>query len=443
VKIKFPYSCGALKKVFGIIRKSRHFILAGINIFVSAANVGVLYYVFGRGIETTAYFIATSAIATINLLLLTFVEQFAFIYSSLHITSKDAANKFFWSAFWVVAVFGIFIWAIIYSNIGTVIKFYSPGLQGLNYAVAVSMTKILSISIITTTPLYLVQQKLGCLGRVSRSYLVSILPNSIFLLGLASAYCLNKDIYLALKYYAIGAVVTLLVFTLAFRRSLTGFDDGELKNLKILGWQSAKIRSAHNIHNIVSSYLISLSIGYTPVNLGSFFFGIKRGADVLTQIVIGPFIKSLPPVILKSIHTNDFQQILLDLKHKKAQISTFYVVTIIISVAIILFGQHKFSLLADDRSYYLLTCIMLFCYSWLNSVLIPYSMIASGYGLSKVFYISNTIFSAFLSIATLIVIRFQYYWLLPVGLAISQAVAYHFAMKYIRKLIIAKGSINI
>jgi hypothetical protein len=432
-----------LKKVFSFVRTSRHYLLAGINLIINAANIGLLYSVFGSGIETAAYFISTNGIAACNLLLLTFVEQFAFLFSSRCTLSKDAAESFFWSVMWSVIVLGTFVWVIVYANVEYVIKLYSPGLQGLNYTVAVSMAKILSISIITTTPLYLVQQKLGCHGMVSWSYLVSILPNAILLIGLIVAWFLKQDIYLALVCYAIGSTVIFLSSIFIFRDSLTGFNKGELQNLRVLAWQSAKIRTAHNLHNIVSNYLISLAVGYIPVNLASFFFGVKRSAEALTQIIVGPFVKPLPPIILQSIQNDDFQQLILKLNRNKAQISRFYIVIVIISSIVMLYGQYKWSIFADHLVYYWLTCLTLLCYSWLNSILIPYSMIASGYGRSKVFYRSNTLFCACLCIATMIVILCQEYWVLPVGLLVSQAISYQINMVYLNDIVLRKAGLRI
>jgi hypothetical protein len=178
-----------------------------------------------------------------------------------------------------------------------------------------------------------------------------------------------------------------------------------------------------------------LSVGYIPVNLASFFFGVKRGAEALTQLTIGPIAKSLPPKILQSIQNDDFQKLMVNLDSYKTRVSRFYASTIIISLIVMLYGQIKWNLLGDDRFFYCLTCVTLLCYSWLSSVEIPYSMIASGYGRSKIFYKSNFIFCACLCIATAIVVWFQYYSILPLGLLISQVVVYLINMSYVRDVV--------
>jgi hypothetical protein len=429
-----------IKNFFKAIRKSRHYILAGTNLLVSTANVGMLYFVFGSGIETAAYFISTNAIAALNLLLLTFVEQFAFIFSSRYISCQDSAEKFFWTAMWVVTILGTLVCFITYANVETLLKFYSPGLQGLNHSVAVSITKIVLVLTITTTPLYLIQQKLGCLSKISGSYLIGLMPNIINLMGLGFAWLLHWDIYIVLKLHVIGSTITLLTAIFLLRDSLTGLCEEELKHLRCLAWQSAKIRTAHNIHNIFSNYLISLAISYIPVNLGSFFFGVKRGADALTQIAIGPLVKSLPPKIIQSIQIEDFENLLEILKYNKSRILIFYFFTIIISLVAILYAQSNLGWFTADRFYHYSTCLSLLSYSCLNSVLIPYSMIAAGFGRSGIFYASNTIFCLCLGLVTVIVIQYKYDWMLPVGLLMSQFVLYHVNMGYIKKSYATKSN---
>jgi hypothetical protein len=402
--------------------QGKNHILAAINVAASAGNILLIYLVYGAGSATVAYFLSTNIIAAANLLLLTFFEQFPYFYMRKRSVSPKEAEQFFSSVLILSFLIVVPSSILLYSIPETITQIFSSKLKHPELEEAAAVLKKFSLTLLSTTPLNLFQQRLNCLQKIQFSYIISLIPTLWLTMVLIVARHHKLELVCVINLFAFGGIVPLIIGVFHGLGSYCCPTMNESKSILEMVKQSAKIRTAHNIHNFVSIYIINNAASATPSNLASIFFGVKRAIDALVQVSIGPFIRSFPAIltdqILKSMHDSINQKIQ---KHTKA-VCLIYGVTMFVGFIIAMATSSFWSLSHQELLYSIFSITALMGYGLTMSIEIPFSMVCSAYGKSLSFYIANTAFISILSIAFWVLIQSKRYEALPVGIFAGQII---------------------
>lgn len=399
---------------------SKNYIFAAASVGASTGNIVLLYSVYGAGHTTVAYFLCANTVAAVNLLLLTFLEQFPYFYTKKRLVNPEEAEQFFSSV--LVLSFCIVIPAclLVYSIPETIAKIFSSKLERLELLETAAILKRMALTLLSTTPLYLFQQRFNCAQKIKLSYLVSLLPTLWLTVVLFMAKYRNLEIIEVINLFVAGGLATLF-FTV-----FHGLDSYANPTFKEAGYilkmvkQSAKIRTAHNIHNFISIYLINNAASATPANLASIFFGVKRGVDAFVQVSVGPFLRSLPAVLTNQIGSSMHESITQKLGKNAKVISLVYGVTMFAMWITAIAISSWWSFNREEVFYFFVSLTALMAYGLAMSVEIPFSMVCSAYGKSLSFYLANTAFIITLGLSVWVLVEWKMYEVLPLGLFIGQ-----------------------
>jgi hypothetical protein len=399
-----------------------YYLLAGLNIGANGVSIALIYLVYGKGVVTSIFFLGNNFVFSSNLIILTFIEQFSYHYSRKLYGNQLESDRFFSAVLIMVICIAALFFCVICINLSTIVKIWMPALDNQHHELAANVTKWMSISIIYSTPLYILQQRSNCLGLLVRSYMLSLIPS------LAQALILNaaRIHQLKLDFVVIGnSIVGML--TLAFAvllecKSLKCPDRFEFNTVFKMVIESARIRTAHNIHNYFSLYLINISAVSTPLNLSAIFFGIKRCIDAFLQIATGPFIKTLPSEIIKMIADKNHNAVLNRLEnHSKNMIRLYLlvgIICIIVGCVTVQFGVFS----KTETLYASVSLAFLLLYALQISIEVPFAIVCSAYGDSFCFFKSNMLFIVLLSVFVICLCQYKVFELLSIGMGVSQLV---------------------
>ena len=418
-----------------------HYILAGFTAALSAANIACVYYIFGKSSDTAVFMTCLHVYGCINVLMLTFVEQFSYYYSRILLNSLDDADRFFSNV--VISTLllgaGIACGLIVISSLSGFA--FVPGLNGSDLILAKKIIRALAVNVFASTALYVIQQRFNCRKKIGVSYALTLAPLVFQLCGIVSSKKYNWKLDTVAAIISFGGLATLSSVLLFLRQELRFPRRVDLKMVLSMCKESARVRTAHNIHNFLSMYIIGAAASAAPAVHTSIFFAVKRFVDGFTQLASGPFIRSFPVLVIQKISTSEFESIIETIKRNTRFVVIFKVLIMILTVLAIKVLEVNWGLTNSETVYLWTTILFLFLFGLQIAIETPYSMVCAAYGRYDVFYYSNACFIVTLAVISYLSVILRLHELLPIGMAVSQVVVFIRNRSYANQMLSIKSGL--
>jgi O-antigen/teichoic acid export membrane protein len=164
-----------LRELFhGPFLKIRYNVLAAIQIGIGLASTLLFIRLFGVSDETDAYFIATSAVLSLNLLQLLAVEQFIYFYTDAKARGHEYVERFFNSASSLAIACGIISGLIFYILRIPICRLFASGFAPEKLAQVVHYFQLLVLSTAVYPVSFINDSLINAEGKYSAVYLIGI-----------------------------------------------------------------------------------------------------------------------------------------------------------------------------------------------------------------------------------------------------------------------------
>lgn len=413
-------------------------VLSGLLIALSGCILGLLYVNFGPGDDLAAFFLIITSITVMQMFVALPFQQFIFLQN--RITTADPDRSGLHYSFCLL--FSIFISGLIglvvinsqYFFIGLLL----PNLENSLMGVGKELFEIALLNIFVGAPMMIAQQKVNSLGKILYSYFISFIP-ILFQLGtLIYIYFNHVGIIFVVWSLVLGNLCAFALAMFFTRKTFRYLDPSCIAFIKPLFQESFKVKFAHNIHNFALLYFINSIASGLPTNFSSLLFGVKRLADSLQQVIVGPLLRILPTYVAKLIKSN--QQ--LDVINETNRLSKVNTIFFASMLSVLLLGllvfETKIPLDAEEIEFVVLCMVGFLSFSLITCLETPYAVISMVFGKSKSFYVSNTLFSMVMFCAYISLDSSGSYAPIFYGLVFGQTfvlmVNRHFAKYYLQNL---------
>jgi hypothetical protein len=418
-----------------LIHRLRYNLLALAQAAFGAANLFLLYSVYGTGDSTAVFLIAVSVVGSQQLLLLLAYDQFVFHYIKIRVDEPERAETIFVGMWAVTSTLGFACAVAVLVFAKDAMGVFATGFVGERLTLAVDLLKILSFSLLFGSVLHLTQARLSGLGKIGWSYALTIIPQLLQACVLFYSYLHPITVHwVALSQpvgQALSTLVGLLVVKPTFNRSLHS-----AKTLQRIVVDSFRIRAAHNIHNFFSLYLINSTLSLLPAHFASVFILMKRIADTILTVTTGPLQRVLTNEIGAAMHSGAYGQVRDRLRSLDLRLPVLFGSVLAAGWTVgfaLSMGQW---IDAEELRYGIICFTALMVQSSLVATEIPYALVSLALNRSRVFYISNTIFLTALVSSLLLLRDVSLELSLPAGLTLAQVFNFfinrHFAKLALR-----------
>jgi hypothetical protein len=367
--------------------------LSLVQVFISFANLFFLYKCFGKSSITAVYFISTTIVGSILLILITLTDQFVYHYLNFKTKSKERAETFFNTTILISIIAGGVLGVVIIFFPSVILEIFAKNLSSNDHQLAAGLIQYPSLFIFTFSgPLNLIQSKLNVDGKILLSYLMAMLPLITQLFAWIILYYQSIEITFIFWAQSAGIVLSILIFIIYYWKNLT-LTVSFKKNILSMISDSIKIRTAHNLHNFFLNYLISNSLSASHPTITTIFFTVKRFFEALQQILIGPIQKTFPNVIKKSFESNSYSIQSFFSNHIKLSFQILILSIVIAFVSLVIFIWSPYNTFFGENNQFLIFCI--FCYLIITFSIfqeIPFTLFIMSQSKSLVIYRSNILF---------------------------------------------------
>ncbi len=376
--------------------QKKYNIYSATSVILSAANLLLLTIIYSKNNDLYVYLAAINLCTIIQLLSITPFEQFIHHYVKINVKSTSSASKLFSSALLGALLLSGLLLCITLILIDYIIEFTSPGLSGDMKIELNELMKALALSILLSSPLLIMQQKMNADKYIGQSFALSTLPMVVQFPTLIILYIEPAPIYYfawALSFSYVAASVLGLIFC---RGNITLFDREIVNEFKLMSVDGIKVRTAHNIYNLGMLYFLNSSTSQIQIDYATIILTIKRGSDALISVISGPLQRVLPRKLFEDIQITNASHITNSLAQIKQYTTKLYLsVAILLSAGLLSsqFFNHEYQYLSPYIAY---VSMIYFIVSILISMEIPYSTIISIKGVSKAFYTTNIVAIAIL-----------------------------------------------
>lgn len=372
---------------------SLYTILSFLQVVISFVNLFFLYQCFGKSNITAVYFITTTIIGSILLILITLTDQFVYHYLNIKLNSDINANVFFNSTILISIIIGATFGFILYCQPFSILNIFAKDLSFIDKSLAVSLIETSCFIIFTFSGcLNLIQSKLNVDGKIILSYFMSLLPLFFQLLAWLFLYFKYFDILFIFRAQSLGIIIAIIVFLISYWKEFN-FRISFNKEILLMISDSVKIRTAHNVHNFFLNYIISNTLAGSNPLVTSIFFTIKRLFEAIQQILVGPIQKTFPSLIRNGVESS----ILLIKNYFKTHIKSSYSYLFFsIFFALLCFLVLFLSPFASFfEGHYTFLIFSTFCYILITFTIyqeIPFTLLIMSQSKSSVIYKSNILF---------------------------------------------------
>ena len=367
-------------------------IYTGFLILLSAINLSLLYSGFNLTDELAAVFVLLNLVLLSQMIIMLPFEQFIFCLTRDFQELEDRAT-FFSIVFYCSVIISFFAFGCFLLLSGLFIETVVPSLQGKDLVDSMTFFALGTVAC-TACPLLVIQQYLNAQYRIGFSYALNAIPLvclfGYLLQGFFSKLSLNG------YFLAIGAgnmialsFGTALVWS-SLRKPHLSYYPFMIRMMR----ESLFIKAAHNLHN--GALLLSMNYWseLMTASVIGVFFGIKRLADALQQVVNIPLTKTLPKVYSDSHWRENSGEVRKIIWDSAKNSFVFFMLVLAILILILIFSSMESRYLADTNDG--VVEIMLFgftAYAILVCWDLPNAMVILRTGNSLSFYISNIGFS--------------------------------------------------
>lgn len=413
-------------------------ILSALIIVLSGCNLGLLYVNFGPGDDLAAFFLIITSITLMQMFVTLPFQQFVFLHNR-HSAGDPALSNLHYSFCLLVSIIisgliGLVVINSQYFFIGLLL----PNLENSLMGVGKELFEIALLNIFVGAPMMIAQQKVNSLGKIPHSYLISFIP-ILFQLGmLIYIYFNHVGIKFVVWSLVLGNLCAFVLGIVVTRKAFAYLDRSCIAFIKPLFQESFKVKFAHNIHNFALLYFINSIASGLPTNLSSLLFGVKRLADSLQQVIVGPLLRILPTYLAKLIKSNQ-QGDVVNETNRLSKVNMIFFASIF---SLLLLGFCVFEEiipLDDEEIGFVVLCMVGFLsFSVITCLETPYAIISMVFGKSTSFYVSNTIFSIVIYSVYISLDNLGSYAPIFYGLVFGQTfvlmVNRHFAKYYLQNL---------
>ena len=413
----------------------RYNILALTQAAVGAANVLLLYSVYGLGDSTSVFLIASSVIGSVHLLLSMAYDQFVFHYIKIRVEEPERAETIFVGMLAITSTVGFGCAVVVFVFAEYVNGIFASGFAGERLALAIDLMKILSLSLLFGSVLQLTQARLSGLGKIEWSYILTIHPQLLQACVLLYASLCPITVHWAALSLPVGQALSVLVGLLVVKPNFNRYFHST-KTLQRILVDSARVRAAHNIHNFFSLYIINTTLSTVPTQFASVFILMKRIADTVLTVITGPLQRVLTNEFGTAMHSGARAQVRDRLRSLDLRLPVLFGSVLAVGWAVgfaLSLGQWVD---AEEIRYGLICFTALMLQTTLIATEIPYAMVSLALHRSRVFYLSNTIFLTGLVSSLLLLREVSLELSLPAGLAFAQVFNFfiirHFAKVALR-----------
>lgn len=413
-------------------------ILSGLLIVLSGCNLGLLYLDFGLGDQLSVFFLIITSITLIQMFITLPFQQFVFIHNRYNAKNSRRSNSHYSLCLFISMIISALIGLVVINYQSFFISLLIPNLQNNLMDFTKELFEIAILSIFVSTPLMIAQQKINSLGKIVHSYLISFLPILFQLVILIYIYFNHLDINFVVWFLVGGNFCAFALAVVFTRKSLSFLDRKCLAYIKPLFKESFRVKFAHNIHNFAFLYFINSFASGLQTNLSSLLFLVKRLADSLQQIIVGPLLRILPTSYAKLIDCDQQDLVFNDAK-KLSKVNIIFYSSMMSVLLIGLFVFQEMISLDEGEIKFVYLCILGFLtFSLIICLETPYAIISMAFGKSMSFYVSNTIFSMVMLSTYLSLDSFDSYTPIFCALVFAQMLVLiinrHFAKYYLEKL---------
>jgi hypothetical protein len=403
-----------------VVFKLKYNILAVSQVILGAVNIFFLYRMYGAGVDSAAFLLSLSIVSSIQLILVSFSEQFVFHFHSATATSDSLGRQYYSSVFVTFLVIGLLLGGAVYSQLGFVLKLSASRLDSAVASRALQVLGVLALSLSFYLPAQVTQAVLSARGQISISYLLSTIPAFFQFVAFIVATTINVSVLSIAAVWTAGQFVALLVGCFFAVPRLPTRATYHRKAVLETIISSIKVRSAHNIHNFFLLLVINNYTSALPTNYSALFFYVKRVTETFLNVVYGPTQKMLVNVISIGTQTGDTRTIASSLQKTDRVLPPLFVVATLLGGFLIPYLALLKPLDAGEIIFIQVSFALLMVHTLLMAVEMPYAIVSMARHASAVFYISNVIFIALLCAATLLLMKYLPNYALAISMCVAQ-----------------------
>jgi hypothetical protein len=402
-----------------MLYRFRYNLLALTQAAVGAANVLLLYSVYGLGDSTSVFLIALSIIGSLHLLLSMAYDQFVFHYIKIRVEEPERAETIFVGMLAITSTLGFGCAAAVFVLAEYVIGIFASGFAGERLTLAIDLIKILSLSLLFGSVLQITQARLSGLGKIEWSYILTIIPQLLQACVFLYASLCPTTVHSAALALPVGQALSMLVGLLVVKPTFNRYHHSA-KTLQSILVDSSRVRAAHNIHNFFSLYIINTTLSLLPSHFASVFILMKRVADTFLTVITSPLQRVLTNEFGAAMHSGAHVQVRDRLRSLDIRLpvlfGSFLAAGLVVGFALSLGNWVD----AEELRYGLICFTVLMVQTTLIATEIPYALVSLALHRSRIFYLSNTIFLMALVSALLFFKEISVSLALPISLSIAQ-----------------------
>jgi peptidoglycan biosynthesis protein MviN/MurJ (putative lipid II flippase) len=414
---------GLFSMVFSLIKKFKYNMLALMQVIFGAVFSILIMKYFGVSAETDAFFITVTIFASLELVLLLFVDMFMQVYNDIKAKNKDDAIEFHKACLWFSVLVGLVFVALSIFIMDYIVMVFLSGSDVQRAALVESYYKILLIGLAFRPFVHVNTKMLNAEKRFSAPYIFTMVPQ---IFGIAAIIFFAKDFGIkALVFSQAFAWVAVFFFGLAYLKG-EGFPIGfRLTHPKL--WYfvklSFKMRASHNMYGLLRQPITTNLLVLFPTGCASYFYYAQRFCGVITSVASGPILRIHTARLSKYWARNNKTAIKRLIKDTELKAVSLVVVAFIASLfflkpVLTIVGGKNLSTY-DIKAIYIMY-LLLFLPYLLLTIEGPVVVVGNAAKRPGIFFITNTIFAVIYGTSGLLLSKTLGFYSIPIAHFIGQ-----------------------
>jgi len=416
---------GFFSAVAALIKKFRYNLLALLQaIFRVIFSILTVKY-FGVSAEMDAYFLTVTIIASLELVLLLFVDTFMQVYNDIKAVDENSAIEFFKSALWfsvlsgsVLAVLSIFV-------LDYVLMVFVSGIDAQRIALVRSFYGILFITLAFRPFMHVSTMMLNAENRFAAPYIFTMIPH---IFGIVGIIFWEKLFGIrALVFSQTFAWLVMFFSGMAYMKA-SGFPTGfRLGHPKL--WYyiklSFKMRTSHNIYELLKQPITTNLLVRFPAGAASYFYYAQRFCVIIISVAGEPILRIHNARLSKYWARNNIVAIKRLIKSTEIKTVSLVVGVFVVSlfflkpVLMVVGGANLSSY--DIRAIYMMYLLMFFSYLILT-IEAPIVYVAHAAKRPVIFFLTNSCYAITYAVFGILLSKSFGFYSIAVALGIAQLI---------------------
>ena len=291
--------------------KLKYNFLVIIGIIFALLNATLLLNLYGVSKESDAFFLATSIMTALQIILIIPIAQFLPFYNDYKSLSIKKSHDFYNYLLIVSMIFGAILCLFFYFGANIIIQLFAANIDTERFIILKKLISIMFCGVAFTTSRELNFQLLNAEMKFSVPYILEMLPN-IFIV-MAQLYLIfthSNNIYLLAYAYTLSYISSVLVSCIVINKTLIKFYFiNNIGNLTSFFKNSFSMQLGKGIYHFLlpialNNFLVTLSTGYV-----SCFYYARKIIDIVNNLLLGPSARILRSRIAKMLSHNNLNEI--------------------------------------------------------------------------------------------------------------------------------------